>query len=53
MWVCHVNIKNRKEAISLRKKIIKGSMIFDLEKNEAISEIVRDRAEKTIVFFLK
>jgi len=49
MWVYHVNIKDRKEAINLRRRIVRDSIISDLKENEIINIIVRDRAGKVIV----
>jgi len=49
MWVYHVNIEDRKEAINLKIIIIGDSIIPGLEKDETISKIVRDRAGKAII----
>ncbi len=46
-------MEDRKEAINLKRRMIGDSIISDLEENEIISKIVRDRAGRVIVFFLK
>ena len=49
IWVCHVNIKDRKEAINLRKRMVGDSIIPDLEEDETINKIVKDKAGRVIV----
>jgi len=44
-------MKDRKEAINLKRRMIRDSMIFGLEENEAINRIVRDRIGREIVSF--
>ncbi len=50
MWVCHVSMEDRKEAIDLRRRMIGDSMISGLEEDEIISGIVRDRVGRVMVF---
>ncbi len=51
MWVYHVNMEDRKEAIGLRRRMIRNSIISGLEEDEAISGIIRNKVGRIIISF--